>query len=212
MVLINHDDDCRERVQKDPEFAKLWRETAVELLDGNDEDRAIAQHMLRDHFGLSDDEIQALQAARADAPRDAAYFFRFGNYKMDACDYAASVANFDRSIALAPDDPAAYHGRGISKDGQGDYAGAIADFDHAIALAPDYADAYHNRGVAKSEQGDYAGAIADYDRVIALDPDNLAVYDDLAVAKAGLGGRSGAIADYRADDEFGALEHEEAAV
>ena len=212
MTLVRHDDYVRERASQDPEFARLRLQTATELLDGNDEDRSIAMHVLKDQLGLSDDEVQALQAGRADAPRDAAYFFRFGIYKMDACDYAASVANFDRAIALIPDDPVAYHNRAISKDGMGDYAGAIADFDRAIALAPDYADAYHNRGVTKSEQGDYAGAIADYGRVIALDPDNLAVYDDLEVAKSGLGSHAGAIADYGADDEFGALEHEEAAV
>ncbi|MDE2787809.1 MAG: tetratricopeptide repeat protein [Chloroflexota bacterium] len=212
MTLTNHDDDCRKRVQEDPEFAKMWHETAVELLDGNDEDRKIARHMLRDHFGLSEDKIQALQSARADAPRDAAYFFRFGTYKMDACDYAEAIANFDRAITLEPDNPDAYHSRGIAKDGQGDYAGAVADFDHAIALDPDDADIYHNRGVAKAEQGDYAGAIADYDRVIALDPINVAVHDDRAVAQAGLEGRAGAVAGYGVDDELGALEPKEAAV
>ena len=212
MTLIRHDDAVRDRIQRDPEYARLAHQSAVELLDGNDEDRAIAWHTLRNHFGLTGDEIQALQAARADAPRDAAYFFRFGTYKMDACDYVEAIANFDRAIALAPDNADAYHNRGIAKDGQGDYAGAIADFDHAIALAPDNGDIYHNRGVAKAEQGDYAGAIADYDRVIALDPDNMAVYDDRAVAKAGLGDYAGAIADYGTDDEFGALENKEATV
>ena len=212
MTLTRHDDWVRDRIQQDPEYARLAYESAVDLLDGNDEDLRIALDMLRLHFGLTEDEIQALRSARDGVTRDAAYFIRFGEYKMDACDYAAAIANYDRAIALDPDDPAAYHGRGIAKDAQGDYAGAIADFDRAIALDPDGADAYHNRGVTKAEQGDYAGAIADYDRVIALDSDNVAVYDDRAVAKAGLGDHAGAIADYGADDESGALEHEEAAV
>ncbi len=193
MVLTRHDDYVRDRILQDPEFARMMHETAVDLLGGNDEDRRIALRILRDGFALTDDEIQALRAAQADAPRDAAYFLRFGDYRLDACDYADAIAYYDRAIALAPDDAAAYHGRGIAKDGQGDYAGAIADFDRAIALAPDDADAYHNRGVTKSEQGDYAGAIADYDRVIALDPDNVAVHDDRAVAKSGLAGHAGAL-------------------
>ena len=214
MALTNHDDDCRERVQQDPEFARLWHEMAVDLLDGDDEDRRVSLGILRRHFGLSEDEIQAIQDARKDATRDAAYFVRFGTYKLDACDYDAAIANYDRAIALAPDDADAYHNRGIAKDAQGDYAAAIADFDHAIALEPDGADVYHNRGVAKVEIGDYAGAIADYDRVIALDPDNKAVLEDRAVAIAGRMGRAVAIEDYGADAdaEFGALEHEEAAV
>lgn len=210
MTLTRHDDVARDRAARDPEYARLRRQTASELLDGNDEDRRIAMHILKVQIGLSYDEIEALQAARADAPRDAAYFFRFGNYKMDACDYAEAIANFDRALALAPNNSDAYHSRGIAKDGQGDYAGAIADFDRAIALAPDDADIYHNRGVTKAEQGDYSGAIADYDRVIALDPINVAVHDDRAIARAGL--TDHADAGCGPDDEFGVLEPKEAAV
>ncbi len=212
MTLIRHDDAVRDRVARDPEYARLRRETAVELLDGNDEDRRIAMRILRGQLGLTEDGIEAIRSARDAATRDAAYFVRFGNYKLDACDYAAAVAYYDRAIALDPDYAAAYHSRGIAKDAQGDYAGAIADYDRAIALAPDDADAYHNRGVTKFEQEDYAGAIADYDRVIALDPDNVAVYDDRTVAKSAQGDHAGAIADYSTDDESGALEHEETAV
>ena len=212
MTLTRHEDWVRDHIQQDPEYARLMREFAIELLDGNDEDRQISLRILRDGFGLSEDEIQAIQDARKDATRDAAYFARLGTYNLDACDYDAAIANYDRAIALEPDDADAYHNRGIAKDGQGDYAGAIADFDRAIALDPYDADVYHNRGVAKAEQGDYAGAIADYDRVITLDPDNVAVLEDRAVAIAGQKGHAGAIGDYGADAEFGALEHEEAAV
>lgn len=212
MTLTRHEDWVRDHIQQDPEYARLMREFAIELLDGNDEDRQISLRILRDGFGLSEDEIQAIQDARKDATRDAAYFVRFGTYKLDACDYDAAIANYDRAIALEPDDADAYHNRGIAKDAQGDYAAAIADFDRAIALEPDDADVYHNRGVAKAEQGDYAGAIADYDRVIVLDPDNVAVLEDRAVAIAGQKGHTVASADYGVDAEFGALEHEEAAV
>ena len=212
MTLIRHDDAVRDRAARDPEYARLRRETATDLLDGNDQDRRIAMRILREQLGLSEDEIQAIQAARKDATRDAAYFVRFGTYKLDACDYAAAIANYDRAIALNPDDAEAYHNRGIAKDAQGDYAGAIADYDRAIALNPEDADAYHNRGVTKAEQGDYAGAIADYDRVIALDPDNMAVCEDRDVAIAGQSGRAEVIADYGVDDELGAPERKEAAV
>ena len=168
MALIRHDDYVRDRAARDPEFARLHRQTASELLDGNDEDRSIAMHILKVQLGLSEDEIQALQAARADAPRDAAYFFRFGAYKMGACDYAEAIANFDRAIALDPDNAETYHCRGIAKDGQGDYAGAIADYDRvhrACRLRPRH----------------------------RADPINMAVHDDRAVAQAGLGDYDGAL-------------------
>ena len=162
MALTNHNDYCRERVQQDPEFARLWHEMAVELLDGDDEDRRVSLGILRDHFGLSEDEIQAIQSARKDATRDAAYFVRFGTYKLDACDYDAAIANYDRAIALEPNDADAYHNRGIAKDALGDYAGAIADYDRVVALDPDNVAVLEDRAVAIAGQEAHTGAIADY--------------------------------------------------
>ena len=51
-----------------PELPRLHRQTASELLDGNDEDRSIAMHILKVQLGLSEDEIQAIQAARGRRP------------------------------------------------------------------------------------------------------------------------------------------------
>ncbi len=67
MALIRHDDYVRDRANRDPEFARLRQETAIELLDGNDEDRRIALRILRDQLGLTDDEIQALRSKEAAA-------------------------------------------------------------------------------------------------------------------------------------------------
>ncbi len=67
MALIRHDDYVRDRARRDPEFARLRQETAIELLDGNEEDRRIALRILRHQLGLSDDEIKALQRKEAAA-------------------------------------------------------------------------------------------------------------------------------------------------
>lgn len=67
MALIRHDDYVRDRAGRDPEFARLRQETAIELLVGNDEDRRIALRILRHQLGLSDDEIKALQRKEAAA-------------------------------------------------------------------------------------------------------------------------------------------------
>jgi hypothetical protein len=67
MALIRNDDATRARVQRDPEFARLWHETAIDLLDGNNEDRRIALRILRDHFGLTDAEIDELKRNQATA-------------------------------------------------------------------------------------------------------------------------------------------------
>ena len=67
MTLIRHDDAVRDRAARDPEFARLRRETAIELLDGNDEDRRIALHILKVQLEFSDDEIRALTGESAAA-------------------------------------------------------------------------------------------------------------------------------------------------
>ena len=43
------------------------RESAIKLLDGNDEDRRIAFRILRDQLGLTDDEIDELKRNKATA-------------------------------------------------------------------------------------------------------------------------------------------------
>ena len=58
MTLTRHDDAVRARIRRDPEFARLRYETAVELRDGDDEDRCIALRILRDQRGFADDAVR----------------------------------------------------------------------------------------------------------------------------------------------------------
>ena len=67
MALTRHDDAVRERIQRDPEYARLMRESAIELLEGNDEDRRVALRILRGGFGLTDDAIAELKRKRTTA-------------------------------------------------------------------------------------------------------------------------------------------------
>ncbi len=67
MALTRHDNYVRNRAARDPEYARIRRETATELLGGNDEDRRIARRILRDQLGLADAEIRALQRKEAAA-------------------------------------------------------------------------------------------------------------------------------------------------
>ena len=67
MSYTELDDYVSARVQREPEFGRLMRESAIELLDGNDEDRRIAFRILRDQLGLTDDEIDELKRNKATA-------------------------------------------------------------------------------------------------------------------------------------------------
>ena len=129
MVPTSHDDDTRERVQRDPEVAQLWRESAVDLLEGNAGDRRSSLKIPRDHFGLTDAETQALRVAQETSPRASAYFVSLGEYKLDAYDYAEAIANYDRAITLDPDSVAASHDRALVQAHLEGRAIAVADYD-----------------------------------------------------------------------------------
>ena len=58
--------DClKGRAARDPEFARLRYQTAIELLGGNAEDRRIALRILREQLGIADDEIERLERNEA---------------------------------------------------------------------------------------------------------------------------------------------------
>ena len=50
MALTKHDDYARLRAKRDSEFARLLRQRAIELLDGDAEDRRIARRILQNQL------------------------------------------------------------------------------------------------------------------------------------------------------------------
>lgn len=67
MTFTRHDDYVHARIRRDPEFASLMRQSAIELLDGTAVDHRIARRILNDHFGMTDAQISALQVKEAAA-------------------------------------------------------------------------------------------------------------------------------------------------
>ncbi len=67
MALTTHDDYARLRANRDPEFARLLRQRAVELLDGDEEDRRIARRILQNQLGIAASEIEELEREKATA-------------------------------------------------------------------------------------------------------------------------------------------------
>ena len=58
MALTKHDDYAYLRAKRDPEFARLLRQRAIELLDGDEEDRGIARRILQNQLGIAADKIE----------------------------------------------------------------------------------------------------------------------------------------------------------
>ena len=66
-MLLSHDEYAKERAAREPEFAEAIRKRAIELLDGNDEDRRIAYRILYEQLGLSKEQVAALDRNKATA-------------------------------------------------------------------------------------------------------------------------------------------------
>ena len=66
-MLMDHNDYARERALRDPEFAAAIQERAIELLDGNEEDRRIAHRILRQQLCLTDNQVDELVRNKAAA-------------------------------------------------------------------------------------------------------------------------------------------------
>ena len=65
--LTGPDKYAREHANRDPEFASALRERAIELLDGNKEDRRIALRILHEQLGLSEQQVAELDRNKATA-------------------------------------------------------------------------------------------------------------------------------------------------
>ncbi len=77
-------------------------------------------------------------------PQTAKAYYKRGNAKYDANDYAGAMADFDHVIELDPQYPNAYICRASARYDLNDYAGAIADYNKAIELFSQYTRVYDN--------------------------------------------------------------------
>jgi len=84
--------------------------------------------------------------------------------------YRGSIADFDKSIAIAPRMATAYSSRGISWKFLGDFDRAISDQLAAIALSPRLENAHTELGAAYFCKHDFDGAVRSLTAAIDLAP------------------------------------------
>ena len=121
--------------------------------------------------GDFDRGIEVLNEAAAILPRDPAVYNQRANMFSDKGDYAAAMADINRSIALINNDPyraSAYNNRALIWKTMGEYEKSAADFSVAIKLAPKNPKYYANRGDAWRRTGNLERALQDQDRAIEL--------------------------------------------
>jgi tetratricopeptide (TPR) repeat protein len=111
-------------------------------------------------------------------------------------DLQASIAAYDRALALDSQATSVYADRGWTYHFSGDPQQAIADFDRALELDPKEIDAYAGRGWVHIGLEEYNQAIADFDRALELDPKALDACHGRGWAHVQLKEYNQAIADF----------------
>jgi tetratricopeptide (TPR) repeat protein len=84
--------------------------------------------------------------------------------------YNASIALFDKALAIDPNNTAALNGKGNALSSLGKYNASIALFDKELAINSTDTHALYNKGNALSSLGKYNASIALFDKALAIDP------------------------------------------
>ena len=154
--------------------------------------RRFDQHFI--NFGMKDHYVQPIvdmvattrtftvghngpvPPAKTDSPEAKALnpeWMRWNNYGialLDAQQYAASVAAFDRVIKLRPDYADAYTNVAIAEIQWEKYDEALPSLRRSLAIAPDNARALYYKALVERNEGEVDEAIADLQNVAAQFP------------------------------------------
>lgn len=129
------------------------------------------------------------------------FYCKRGGIRCDYKDFAGSLKDYDKAVAMVPDSAHCYYDRGLAKLDAKMYTEAIADFDIAIQLKPDYDYAYNNRGICYFYLEDYSNAMTNYTTAIKINPENAFAYNNRGSAEIKLG-----LADKACDDFYKAYD------
>jgi tetratricopeptide (TPR) repeat protein len=127
---------------------------------------------------------------------DETEFYARGLAYLLVGNYAASIADCDKAVALNRLNVGAYVNRGLAYKAVGDYDHALSDFDNAIRLNPRNAVPYVGRGLTYYAKGDYGQAIAEYTKAVDLSPQHASIYINRGLAHQNKGEYDLALADY----------------
>jgi Flp pilus assembly protein TadD len=76
--------------------------------------------------------------------KNAEYYKRSGNAKIDRRDYQGAVADINEALKINPNDSDLYNLRGIARNKLFDHSGAIDDFNRALEINPNNSYALKN--------------------------------------------------------------------
>ena len=120
--------------------------------------------------GQPDEAIPLIEAAIAEAPRDANMHANLARACKAVGRLVEALAAYDQALALGSIDPGVHNDRGNVLLNLDRAPQALDSFDQAIALRGDYAEAFCNRGNALRALNRHAEALDSLERALALQP------------------------------------------
>ncbi len=111
--------------------------------------------------------------------------------------YEASIAEWNKALALSPEDAKAHNNLGRALAGAGRYDEAASHWAKALELKPDYAEARNNLGVALIREGKLDDAVAQFRKILAANSGYAEVHNNLGHALERKGKSDEAIREWR---------------
>ena len=140
--------------------------------------------------------LKLLNKAAEKYPDNQYVYVNRGNVYNDSLkDYAAAIADYNKTIELNAKFSWPYLNRALAYERQNKHEQAIADFDKAIDLDPNYASAYNGRAWNYFKLGKFDEALVDIEKALKLKPNEANYYDTRACVYMGLKRYEDALAD-----------------
>ncbi len=124
--------------------------------------------------GDADDALADVNKAIDLSPSHTAFHHR-GLLHLDARDFEAAAADFQRCVELEPENAFGYRGRGEARELSGKIDDALADYTKANELAPE-SWTHTSVGRLLTIKKEYAKAEAEYDAALKLNPKHMSAY------------------------------------
>lgn len=121
------------------------------------------------------EDIEAAEAALADAPDDVETLLSAGRAYAGVWRYTAAIAVYDRAVDLAPEDWRPYRHRGHRYISTRRFDEAIGDLERARDIEPHGFDIAYHLGLAYYLAGRFSDAADEYGRCMALADDAEAI-------------------------------------
>ncbi len=188
---------------------KVWKDGVTLFTDvvKKEPGRDYPHYALGVAKGMKGDLVGAIasynESIRLNARNAEAYNNRGNALQSQNRDYDASIADYDKALAIRPDYVNACFNRGTAKEMKKDLEGAVMDYYKTLELDPKYTKAYFALGNLHGAAGQDSIAVLHFTSAIILEPRSSEAYLKRGFAHYNLQQARQACADWQKAAELG---------